>query len=625
VHWARTVAGRFPDGQLYVNLRGYDPEGDPLAPGVVTGWFLAALGVPGAAIPAGAQERAGLYRSVLADRRVLLVLDNARDAAQVRPLLAGGPGCLAVVTSRSSLAGLAAADGARLVRLGPLEHDEATALLAARLGPDRLAAEPGAAQKLIGACGGLPLALAIVAARAASTPGLPLAAIAGELAAAGTLARAGADLPGDLDALETGDAATSIRTVFSWSYRQLTGGAARMFALLGLHPGPDISLPAAASLAGTPPRLGHQQLAELTAASLLTQPQPGRYALHDLLRAYAAEQAEHTDPPAGRDAAARRAINYYLHHTYQAALQVWPNVTLFLTAPVAVLESVATAQITSRPAAVDWYRAEQQVLPRVLAWAAALRLDSDVLQLRICMEPYDTISDLPATNQAMLAAARRLGDPTFIGGAYYLHGREAAHRGSYQEAAGHYVNALQHATLGGNLHLQALIHLGLAEAADRAGHPSRAVEHGRRAAELARAAGSREAEYLSYLGYFEARAGNTEQGHADCEQAVALLRSADGAAELAKGVAHLGITCQLAGRPAEAIAHLREAIALARQSDRLTQEANSLMWLADALTATGEPHAARDAWQQALSLYRQLAPSHPHADNIRAKLNQAER
>jgi tetratricopeptide (TPR) repeat protein len=413
--------------------------------------------------------------------------------------------------------------------------------------------------------------------------------------------------------------------VFSWSYRQVTSGTARVFRLLGLHPGPDISVPAAASLAGTPLRLGRQHLTELTAANLVTEPQPGRYALHDLLRAYAAEQAEHTEPQADRDTAARRAVNYYLHQTYQAALQIWPNLTLFLKTPVAALESVTAAQITSRSSAVDWYRAEQQVLPRVLAWGAHLRLDLDVVQLRTCMEPYDRISDLPATNEAMLAAALRLGDPTFSGAAYYGYGREAVRRGSYQEAVGHYANALQHATLSGNLHFQALVHLGLASAADHMGHLSDAVQQGRRAFELAQMAGAREAEYLSFLGYFEARAGNTKQGQADCERAVALLRGAGSEVELARGLTYLGMSCQLAGRSAEAITHLREAIALARESDMLSEEANSLMWLGDAFTATGDARAAREAWQQALGLYRELAPSHPNADKIRTKLKQAER
>ena len=184
VHWARKVAGRFPDGQLYVNLRGYDAEGAAVTPEEVTGWFLAALGVPAGQIPADAQARYGLYCSVLAGRRVLVVLDNARDAAQVRPLLPGSPGCLVVVTSRSSLAGLAAAEGARPLRLGPLGAEEGVRLLAARLGPERVAAEPEAVAELVARCGHLPLALAVMAARAAADPGLPLGALAGQLAGA---------------------------------------------------------------------------------------------------------------------------------------------------------------------------------------------------------------------------------------------------------------------------------------------------------------------------------------------------------------------------------------------------------------------------------------------------------
>ena len=184
VHWARNVAARFPDGQLYVNLRGYDAEGTAVSPEEVTGWFLTALGVPASQIPANAPARCGLYRSVLVGQRVLIVLDNARDAAQVRPLLPGSGGCLVVVTSRSALAGLAAAERARPLRLGPLAEEEGVRLLAARLGPERVAAEPGAVAELAARCGHLPLALAVMAARAAADPGLPLGVLAGQLAGA---------------------------------------------------------------------------------------------------------------------------------------------------------------------------------------------------------------------------------------------------------------------------------------------------------------------------------------------------------------------------------------------------------------------------------------------------------
>lgn len=184
VHWARKLAGRFPDGQLYVNLHGYDPEGAAVTPEEATGWFLAALGIPAALIPVDAQARSGLYRSVLAGRRVLIVLDNARDEAQVRPLLPGSPGCLVLVTSRSALAGLVAAEGARPLRLGPLADEQSVRLLAARLGPERVAAEPEAVADLMAQCGGLPLALAVMAARAAADPGLPLGVLASQLVGA---------------------------------------------------------------------------------------------------------------------------------------------------------------------------------------------------------------------------------------------------------------------------------------------------------------------------------------------------------------------------------------------------------------------------------------------------------
>ena len=287
VHWARKVAGRFPDGQLYVNLRGYDAEGAAVTPEEVTGWFLLALGVPAGQIPADAQARSGLYRSVLAGRRVLVVLDNARDAAQVRPLLPGSPGCLVVVTSRSALTGLAAAEGAHPLRLGPLGAEEGVRLLAARLGPERVAAEPGAVTELVARCGHLPLALAVMAARAAADPGLPLQVLAGQLAGAVGAEAAGGGAagagPGRLEVLETGDAATSLRQLLSWSYRQLSSSSAAMFALLGVHRGPDITVPAAASLAGVSRAEAGRALAELADASLAAEHRPGRYVMHDLV------------------------------------------------------------------------------------------------------------------------------------------------------------------------------------------------------------------------------------------------------------------------------------------------------------------------------------------------------
>jgi DNA-binding SARP family transcriptional activator len=318
VQWARTAADRFPDGQLFADLRGYDPDAAPLRVQEAIGWFLAALGIPAAAIPPGSHERTGLYRSVLAARRVLLVLDNARNAAHVRPLLAGGPGSLAIVTSRSPLTGLAAAEGARLVPLGPMAADEAVVLLGARLGMQRLAAEPAAVADLVDRCGRLPLALAVMAARAAAAPVLSLAALAAELASAVPPERAeGPGLRGRLDALDTGDSATSLRELLSWSHARLSPPAAEMFAELGVHLGADVSVAAAASLTGSSRADARRALAELAEVSLVAEHRPGRYEMHDLIRGYAAEQN-----PIGRgEPGMRAAFSRALHRCLRGAAE----------------------------------------------------------------------------------------------------------------------------------------------------------------------------------------------------------------------------------------------------------------------------------------------------------------
>ena len=336
VHWAHQVADRFPDGQLYVNLRGFDPSATPAD---AVRRFLDALQVPAAKIPPSPEAQQGLYRSLLAGQQMLIVLDNARDAAQVRSLLPGGQGCLVLVTSRSQLSSLVAAEGAYPVTLDVLSPAEARSLLESRLGPERVATQPRAAAELAGLCARLPLALAIAAARAALNPAQPLAALAAELR----------DAAGRLDALDAGDAAASVRAVFSWSYRQLPQPAARMFRLLGIHPGPDITSPAAASLAATPHDQARQALAQLTRASLLTEHAPGRYAFHDLLRAYATELATTQDRDTARRAATHRALDHYLYTASPSALVLYPQrdtLTLARPSPGCYPRSSPTA---SRP------------------------------------------------------------------------------------------------------------------------------------------------------------------------------------------------------------------------------------------------------------------------------------
>ncbi|MEN3357756.1 MAG: hypothetical protein V7637_1738 [Mycobacteriales bacterium] len=310
VHWGHRAAGHFPDGQLFLDLRGFDASDTPTGRAEALRSLLSGLGMPPDQIPADVDAKAGLYRSLLAGRRLLVILDNARDAQQAGALLPGTPGCAAIVTSRNRLTGLAV-HGAALLTVDLPGVEDARDSLRARLGARRAAAEPAALDAIIARCARLPLALAVVGARAHGNPGFPLAAIARELRTA----------QDSLDAFAGDDADSDVRGVFSWSYRSLPAPAARLFRLLSLHRGPAVSVAAAASLAGAPPRETRDLIGELTRGRLLIEQLPGRFVLHDLIRTYAAELARDLEPAADRDAALDRLIAHYLH-TAQVA-QRW--------------------------------------------------------------------------------------------------------------------------------------------------------------------------------------------------------------------------------------------------------------------------------------------------------------
>jgi DNA-binding SARP family transcriptional activator len=301
VHWGHLHADRFPDGQLYVNLRGFDPAGVPLSPKDAVRGFLSALGVPPSHIPVDPDERYALYRSQLAGCRMLVVLDNARDAEQVRPLLPGAPGPVVLVTSRDQLGGLVALDGALPLNLDPLTEGEARDLLVHRLGWYQVEWEPAEVDALITWCAGLPVALVILAARAALNPDRALAELVDERR----------DPLRRLDGLSVGEGAADLRTVFSWSYHALSAEAARVFRLLGLHRGPDIDLSAVASLTALERAQAHSALAELTRVRLVAERAAGCYSLHDLLRAYAVDLAVTHDTAADRGNALRRLDDHY--------------------------------------------------------------------------------------------------------------------------------------------------------------------------------------------------------------------------------------------------------------------------------------------------------------------------
>lgn len=288
VWWAHRVQHDFPHGTLYVNLRGYGP-GDPATATDVLDGFLRALGVPPERMPIGAEAQAGLFRSLLAGRRVLVVLDNAHRADQVRPLLPGTPGCLVVVTSRDSLTGLVVMDGASRLTLDLLTEYEATHLVTGILGPDRADTEAAAVSELVRWCARLPLALRIAAGRAVAYPHTTVADVVTDLA----------DEHARLDVLSLGgDERTAVRAVFDWSYHALSDRQARVFRRLGLHPGPEVSVHAASAVTDLDPPATRRVLEELAQVHLIEPVAQGRFRFHDLLRAYALDQTMREDSQA---------------------------------------------------------------------------------------------------------------------------------------------------------------------------------------------------------------------------------------------------------------------------------------------------------------------------------------
>ena len=630
VHWARKVAGRFPDGQLYVNLRGYDWEGAAVTPEEVTGWFLLALGVPAGQIPADAQARSGLYRSVLAGRRVLIVLDNARDAAQVRPLLPGGAGCLVVVTSRSALAGLAAAEGARPLRLGPLGAEQGVRLLAARLGPERVAAEPGAVTELISRCGHLPLALAVMAARAAADPGLPLAVLAEQLAGAAdaeAAAAGGGAGPGTgpLEVLETGDPATSLGQLLSWSYGQLSPPAAQMFALLGVHCGPDITVPAAASLAGVSRPQAGRALAELADASLAAEHRPGRYVLHDLVRGYAAGVARQVLGAPGIRAAVERSVDHYLHTGY-ISCDLPPPFTLAPPAP-----GVLPEKLPGEAELQDWAQANQQVQLQAIAQAAAAGLVTRAWQMFFgqawSLGGQGYWADCLAIAEVVLAAAEAAGDQVALGWTHATIGRYGTFTGAHDEDRAHLARALDHFRRAGDLSGQAWAHLFTSGAYTMRGDLAEAIVQSGQALALFRQTGDQAGQgwALAGLGICHAYLGDCELARGYAGQALEVTPETGDPTTLAMAWHARAFVHSQLGEQRQAISCYRQALALAGERKHPMARGVLVIMLAefgDICRATGDLPAAVEAWQQALQVLRDLG--WPDLLGVGARLEQAD-
>src|SRR5215472_3790392 len=615
VHFAHRLASQYPDGQLHVDLRGFGPAPSPVNPGTALRGFLDALRVPAARIPAELPGQAALYRSVLAGKRMLLVLDNARNARQVRPLLPGAPGSIVVITSRNKLAGLIATEGAQSVELDLLTMTESRQLLAARIGLDRVAAEPRAVAEIIGSCGRLPLALAIAAARASTRTAFSLATLATELR------------DDQLGALAAGDdPASDARSVFSWSYHALSPDAMRLVRLLGLHQGPEFSAVAAASIGGLPPPEARTMLAELTWAHLLTETSPGRYAFHDLVRAYAAELVVRTDSATDRQTATQRLLDHYAHTALAAERLLDPSQEQ--AAVAAPLAGTYLEPLADQDQAVSWFVTERAVLLAAIDHAATAGLDGHVGQLAAAiwtfLDRQGAWEDQAVTQRAALAAAKRLNDPVDQANAHQNLARSCAQLGRPEDALGNLDRALALRRQAGDVAGQALVHNNLAIVCGQQGRHREALSHSEQALDLYRAAGNRrgQARALNNIGWYQGHLGRYQEALAACAQALAVHQDLDDRQGQAGAWDSLGYVRRNLGQSADAIACYQQSLAIYTKLGDRSYEADTLTHLAEAHLAAGDPQAAIQAWQQALTILADLDPAaaaHVHASLVALK------
>ncbi|MEU1179236.1 tetratricopeptide repeat protein [Streptomyces sp. NPDC005820] len=619
VHWAHRARDRFPDGQLYVNLRGYDPE-QPMTAADALVRFLTALGVAGQDVPLEPDDRAARYRSEIADRRMLIVLDNAATVEQVRPLLPGTGTCAVLVTSRDSLAGLVAREGAHRLDLDLLPADAARALLRRLVGP-RAEAEPESVDALAAQCARLPLALRVAAELAVARPATPLAELVAELT----------DQQRRLDLLDVdGDPRAAVTAVFSWSLRQLPADAARAFRLLGLHPGPDLDAHAAAALTDGDPVDARRVLDVLARAHLVQRVDGARYGMHDLLRAYATRLATAQDAPAAREAALDRLFDHYLA-TAAAAMTCLHPAEAHLRPPA---PEAATPDLSDPDAARAWLTAERACLTAMSAHTATHGRPTHAIRLSLTLYRHLITgghTDGLTIHGHARDAARLIGDPASearallgIGTAYWQLARhEPARRhledaltlfrqaedttgqaralvnlglvderlGRFESAVGCLEQALALYRKAGDRSGEAIVLKDLATVEGQLGRYGEAADRLQQALALFRRTGNRylEAHALNDLGTVEARLDRLDSAARHQEQALILLREVGDRYGEAGALHSLGIVHTRLDRPAQAAECHRQALALYRQNGDRDGEARALNGLGEAALAAGRP------------------------------------
>ncbi|HEY0451965.1 AfsR/SARP family transcriptional regulator [Actinophytocola sp.] len=646
VHWGHKVADQFPDGQLYVDLRGFSRD-QPVAPGNALGRLLRGIGLPDGQIPADQSEAAGLYRSALANKRMLIVLDNAANAEQVRPLIPGTPGSLVLVTSRAQLGGLVAIDGARRIDLETLSPDEAVELLTTLLGKDKVAAEPAATAELAAACACLPLALRIAGANLLAHRSQRIADLVRRLRSGHPWTALTVD----------GDDGATVRLAFDLSYRQLSPPAGRVFRFLGMLPGADTTVDATAALAELDEERTADALAELVDAHLLTEHEDGRYTFHDLLRAYARDLAEHEEPD--REAGVRRLAAWYLAAADNAVRQLYPKV---LRLPVPDLPALRAPALDDDPAAAGWLATELANLVEVVRHAAAhgaaevAWLLGDALRIHLFRRRLN--AEFGQVVDAALAAATEAGDAGGCAAAELGLATVCRSRGDLPRALHHLRHALDHARKAEWADCQLATLSNIAVIHTEMGELDRATRYLREVQALNRTLGNtaREATAFNHLGAIQFQSGHLAESVQAHRQALAKyhelgddsydgltlhnlgrsLRDLGNPAEAreildralrtahATGDKHIeaGILSDLArldrdvGRTTEARANAARALTLATDLGDQFEQIAALICLGSIDTSLGALPGAMRSYERALTLARQTSQASPQTESL---------
>lgn len=611
VHWAHRVANEFPDGQLYVNLRGY-ATGLPVRPAEALGILLRSLGVPPERVPVDIDEAATLYRSRLAGRRVLVLADNARSVDQVRPLLPGTPGCLVLVTSRDRLGGLVAREGALRLTLDVLTADEAQDLLIRILGVERVTAEQDAAAELAGVCAYLPLALRIAAANLVLRPHRSIADHVAELRDERGLAALAID----------GDEEAAVQIALDLSYETVPKEAQRLFRLLGLVPGPDVTPGAAAALAGIGPDEAGRLLERLAAAHLMEEHSPDRYAFHDLLRRFARQWSEKDDGEGERTAALRNLFDWYLDAIGAAADVLYPHMAR-LTQPADAVSS--WPRPSTAETALAWLDGEQHNLVGAIHHAASHGPRRFAVLLAHGMRGYFArrrhLTDWLATSHAALSAAEEDGD---------LAGQVAMHQtlaqvhyslGQYRQAVDQLMRALMlngddvwaagHASILGNLGLLY----------EELGRLDESIDHHTRSLKLHREAGRRHAEALSLNNMANAKLlkGRLLETAATAHEALRIFReTGDAGGSEGTVVETLGTAYLQLGRHHDALEMANLSLTLHRKHGNRYGEAESLVLLATIHSEAGRHHRALELASAAHTLGREIGEPRTNTTSLTA-------